>query len=184
MKINFLNNIRFNIQRVNRLLQVNRISEIVWNELVKFVKKTGLPYEQYDNEKYIETTFSGEEESSIKFQYKITRQKLVFNAVILSDYDVDNTHDIMILSSHFNSLLNFGVVWVDTNSRLVRYEYSGDLLLYLLYPGEIHTDISRHYEITKNCIWAFNTMLNTGNDPVLVIAELLKRNEQESTEKK
>ena len=58
------------------------------------------------------------------------------------------------------------------------------IFLYLLYPNEIHNDICSHFEITKDCIWAFNTMLNTGNDPVFVIAELLKRNEKESTEKK
>ena len=184
MKINFLNNIRFNIQRVNRLLQMNRISDIVWNDLIKMIKKTGLPYKQYDTEKYIETNVSSEKECLMKFRYEIINKKLLIKAIFLSGFDAGKTYDIMILSSHLNSLLNFGVVRVNTNGNYVQYDYSGDLLLYYLYSGEIHSDITRHFDITEECLWAFNYMLNTGNDPVFVIAELLKRNEQKNTEKK
>jgi hypothetical protein len=58
-----------------------------------------------------------------------------------------------------------------------------EILLYALYPGEIHSDITRHYEIAKECVWAFNMLINSGDDPVFVIAELIKRQEKDNLEK-
>ena len=182
--IDFLRNIRFSIQRVCRLLKVNRRSEIVWNDLIKMHEKAGWGFGQDANQKSIELTFSNTDESSIKLYHEISNNKIVFRAVILSNFDVDNTHDIMILSSLINSSINFGSVRADTINNCVHFVYSGDLLLYFFYPGEKHSDMFKHIEIAKECHWAFNYMLNTKDNPASVIVEFIKRNDQEIKEKK
>jgi len=83
--IDFLRNIHFSIQRVCRLLKVNRRSEIVWNDLIKMHEKAGWGFGQDANQKCIEFTFSNTDESSIKLYHEISNNKIVFRAVILSN---------------------------------------------------------------------------------------------------
>jgi hypothetical protein len=168
------------IKRILRVITVKNHSEIVWKELIKLHKKEGWHFGQFDKEKIIETTFFFENAKIYrKFRYAITQQKLIFNTEILSDFQTESTHDVMILASHFNSLLTSGVVRVDTIDRKVHYEYSSDLTLYALYPGELHNDLARHFLITQDCFWAYTQIMETNEDPVFIIAELLKRNEKE-----
>jgi hypothetical protein len=85
----------------------------------------------------------------------------------------------MILASHLNSLLNFGKVSVNTKYNCVEFVYSGDLVTYMLFPGEIRSDLRVHYNITLDCFWAFTNLIETDDDPVFVISELLKRKDEE-----
>jgi len=167
-------------QRVYRLIRVNHRSDIVWKELIKLHKKENWHFGQYDNENYIRTTFADDNNNDLNFHYQVTNDKLVYRAVIAGDFNEDNTNDIMLLSSHLNSLLTFGMVRVNIKDNYVEFVYQGDLLVYMLYPGEIHTDIDRHFRITSDCYWAFSHLLNTGDEPVFVISELLKRNQKEN----
>ena len=48
----------------------------------------------------------------------------------------------------------------------------------MLFSGEIDTDITTHYNLTKDCVWAFLNLLETGDDPVFVFSEVLKRKEE------
>ncbi|MBC7643041.1 MAG: hypothetical protein H7174_12015, partial [Flavobacterium sp.] len=57
--------------------------------------------------------------------------------------------------------------------------HSGDLVTYMLFPGEIHSDLRVHYDITLECFWAFSNLIETGDDPVFIISELLKRKDEE-----
>lgn len=157
--------------------------EIAWKELIKLNKEAGWHFGQYDKDRKVETAFSfHDDETFRKFQYEITQRKMIFSVNILQDFEIDSTHDIMILASHFNSLLNNGIIRVNTSDRQVYCEFTGEILLYVLYPGEIQTDILQHYNLAKDCCWAFNHLLVSGEDPVFIIAELLKRKEEENKE--
>ena len=183
--IDLTRRINYLITRIYRVVNVKNQSEIVWQELVKLHKKEGWHFGQYDKEKFIETTFFFEDANiHRKFRYEVTQRKLIFKTELVPDFNVESTHDVMILASHFNSLLNFGVVRVDTTNRQVHYEYSNDLWLYFLYPGEILNEITRHYQITLDCFWAFTQLMESNDDPVFIIAELLKRQEEENKEQK
>lgn len=177
---NFFRIIPVYAERIYRLFKVKHRSTIVWQELIKLHKKENWNFGQYDNEKYLLTSFADENNLVLKFQYGITDTKLVFRAIILNDFNEESTTDIMLLASHLNSLLTFGIVSVDINNNFVEFVYSGDLLVYLLYPGEIHTDIDTHFRATTDCYWAFAHLIDSGDDPVFVIAEFLKRNDKRS----
>lgn len=163
------------LQRIDRLFRVKHRSDIVWKELIKMHIKENWHFGQYDNEKYVRTTFTDEYNNELNFHYQVTEDNLVLRSVIASDFNDDNTNDIMLLSSHLNSLLTFGMVRVNIKYNYVEFIYQGDILTYMLYPGEIHMDIDRHFRITSDCYWAFSHLLNSGDEPVFVIAELLKR---------
>lgn len=166
------------IRKIYRVLHVEKRSEIVWLELIKFHKEEKWNFGQFDKEKYIQTVFNVEDNLGIKFTYQVRNDKLEFQSLILSSFDKERTSDVLILASHFNGLLNFGKVCVSTKYNYVELSYSGDLLTYMLFPGEIKSDHRVHYNITKDCYWAFTNLIQTGEDPVFIISELLRRKEE------
>lgn len=166
-------------KKIIRLFRVKHRSEIVWNELIKLHRKENWNFGLYENERYIRTTFK-DNDNELEFNYQVTEDKLVFRSAIAVDFNEENTNDIMILSSHLNSLLTFGMVRVNIDDNYVEFIYQGDLLLYMLYPGIIHSNIGRHFRITSDCYWAFSQLLKSGEEPVFVISELLKRNQKEN----
>ena len=171
------------IKSIFRLLNIKKRADIVWKDLIKLHKEAKWHFGQFDINKHIETSFHDQDGSIIKFNYRITHDDLLFNAIILQSFNEDFTNDIMVLASHFNGLLNFGKVIVNLKYNYIEFEYSRDLVTYMVYPGKIHTDISVHYNLTIDCIWAFSTLLETGDNPVFVISEFLKRKKDNKKQK-
>lgn len=167
------------IRKIYRVLNVKKRSKIVWEELIKMHKNENWHFGQFDNEKYIITTFNLKDEKEQKFRYEVTQNSLKYHTFILDSFDEHKTTDIMILASHLNSLLNFGKVSVNTKYNCVEFVHSGDLVTYMLFPGEIRSDLRVHYDITLDCFWAFSNLIETDDDPVFVISELLKRKDEE-----
>ena len=167
------------IRKIYRVLNVKKRSKIVWEELIKMHKNENWHFGQFDNEKYIVTTFNLKDEKEQKFRYEVTQNSLKYHTFILDSIDEHKTTDIMVLASHLNSLLNFGKVSVNTKYNCVEFVHSGDLVTYMLFPGEIRSDLRVHYDITLDCFWAFSNLIETDDDPVFVISELLKRKDEE-----
>lgn len=165
------------LRRIHRLLNVKKRSEIVWKELITLQIEENWYFGQFENEKYILTTFTDKENREQKFRYEITKNNLKFHSFILNSFDEDKTNDILVLASHLNELISFGKVSVSTKYNCVQFIYDGDLVNYMLFPGEIHSDLRSHYHLTIDCIWAFSNLIETNEDPVFVISELLRRKE-------
>jgi hypothetical protein len=172
----------FFIRNLYRLIKIKNCFVIVWDELIDLYKKVGWHFGQFENEQYIETSFQNVDGSIVKFHYRVTTNNLLFKVIVLSIFHEDRTNDIMVLDSHFNGLLNFGKVKVSLKYNYVAFEYSGDLVPYMFYPCEIHSDISTHYFLAKDCIWAFSNLVETGDNPVFVFSSFLKQKEENVNE--
>lgn len=170
------------IKRIYRLLKVKNRSEFVWNDLLKHHKEAELNFGQFDNDRHTEISFPIENGIVVKFNYSVTNDELQFSSIVLPSFDEEKTNDILVLASHFNGLLNFGVVKVSLKYNYVEFTYSGGLVTYMLYSGEIDSDLRTHYDLTKDCVWAFLNLLETGDDPVFVFSELLQRRENNKQE--
>ena len=174
------NKIKYTFKRFYRILNVKKRSEFVWKDLIKYNQKKGWTFGQYETEKRIETSFSVDENNVLNFNYTVKEEKLAFTSIILSEFDEDKSNDLLLLAAHFNSLLSFGVVIVSTKYNYVGFTHSGDLITYMLFDGEIDEDFTSHFNITKDVFWSFTTLLETGDDPVFVFSELLRRNEEKN----
>ena len=184
-KIKFVSSkIKFLFRRIYRLLTISKSSQYVWKDLIKYHKRSGWRYGQFDNDTCIECDFKVDDINSVNFNYAVNSGRLLFRSTILHNFDEELTNDILVLSSHFNGLLNFGTVKVSVKFNYVEFFYSRDLLTYSLYPGEINSDTDTHFELTKDVFWSFNNMIATGEDPVFVFSELLKRKDEESNTNK
>lgn len=176
----FFNKIKYTSIRFYRILNVKKRTEFVWKDLIKYNQKEAWRYGQFEKEKRIENIFTVIDNHSITFNYTVTDDKLEFSAIILNRFDEDKTNDLLVLASHFNSMLIFGVVKVNIKYNYVEFTHYGDLLTYMLFNGEIDSDHITHFNITKDVFWSFKTLLETGDDPVFVFSELLRQKEEKN----
>ena len=179
-KMRFLpSKIKNDFRRIYRLLNIKKAEHYTWIELLKYHKTSGWRYGQFDNDKHIECGFKVDDTNCVDFNYAVSSGKLLFRSTILQRFDEEITNDVLVLASHFNGLLNFGTVKVSVKYNYVEFVYSRDLLTYSLFPGEISSDTDTHFELTKDCYWSFNNLIESGEDPVFVFSELLKRKDEE-----
>jgi hypothetical protein len=101
---------------------------------------------------------------------------------ILENYPVELTTQLFILASHFNNLLNSGVVVVNVDKRSIEYHLKTDILIPTMYSGEIHEIIIRHFNISKDIFWAFNELIYKNEEPALIIADLLRSKNEDKAQ--
>ena len=71
------------------------------------------------------------------------------------------------------------MVVVEVASSSVLYRVKMDALIPLLYSGEIHFQIRAHYNISKDVYWAFQRVVVDNEEPVLIIADVLNKRDNE-----
>lgn len=180
-----MNKIKFYLQRIYRLtLSFKKQEAIVWKELKKLHTDAEWKAGVYEKEKYIETIFEISNEQGAVFYYMIYHGSFHCRVKILENYPTELTTDLFILAAHFNNLLNSGVVIVNVNLKYVEYHQQRDLLIPLLYNSEIHGQLTRHYNTSKDIYSAFQRLVIEQEAPAIIIADLLKENKSKDDETK
>jgi len=80
----------------------------------------------------------------LPFYYAIFENKVNCRVKVLDVFDEELTSGIFILVTHFNNLLNNGNIIINVANNYVEYVVKTDLLIPLLYKGEIENQITRH----------------------------------------
>ena len=180
-----MNKIKFYLQRIYRLtLNFKKQEELVWEELKKLHADAEWKHGIYERDKYIETGFEISKEQGGIFNYMIYDGCFHCRVKILEDYPTELTSDLFILAAHFNNLLNNGVVIVNVNGHYVEYHQKRDLLIPLLYNSEIHGQLNRHYNTSKDIYSAFQRLVIEQEAPAIIIADLLKDKDAKDEETK
>ena len=190
-------NIKHTFSRLFRLNNLRNTQKTLWSDLKKYFEhanKTGANYKYgiFESEKYITTHYSIDKSNNTR-QYRyileLENHRLVSLVFISEAYDEAKTTDVFILASHLNNILREGIVCVNPDICTILFEHRINELVPFLFPGEIHTQVVRHYNHSLDIIWAFDQLLLHNQDPVFIAAELLKRNDErikktDSNEKK
>ena len=129
--------VKENIKKYQQLRSVhNRVSE-VWLSLKRYYEQSGCNYGTYESMKFIETTYVINEKHQIykKFQYHVDEKTdLLKSLVWISEgFDSEKVKNILILSSHLNTLMNVGSVRVDTKNCTISMEMGISLLVPFLF---------------------------------------------------
>jgi len=98
-----------------------------------------LKFWHYDTDRYVVCSYKIDEFQFIDFNYYIKDGCLNLRSILLPCFEEDRTQDVLILASHFNSLLNYGVVRVSIRNNTISLTISKDLLIYSLYSDEIES---------------------------------------------
>jgi hypothetical protein len=176
---------KFYLIRIYRLaLSYKKQEEIVWTKLKKLHADAEWKSGVYEKEKYIECFFEIANEQLGVFYYMIYDDSYHCRFKVLENYPSELTTDLFILATHFNNLLKNGVVIVNVNNQYVEFHQKRDLLIPLLYNSEIHSQLLSHYNISKDIYSAFQRLVIEGEAPAIIIADLLKSNEEKDDETK
>jgi len=168
------------LNRIYRLtLDSKKQEELFWNDLKRFHSNADWRHGVYEKDKYIETILDISDGNPCAFNYMIYESYFHCLVKILEDFPVELTTDLFILAAHFNNMLNNGVVIVNVNERFVQYHQKRDLLIPLLYKGEIHVQIKRHFNVATIIFSAFQRLVKEQEAPAIIIADLLRKNEME-----
>lgn len=97
---------------------------------------------------------------------------------ILEEFPTELTTDLFILAAHFNNVLNNGVVVVNVHSEYVEYHQKKDLLVPLLYTGEVYGQLMQHHTTSKEIYAAFQRLIIEQEAPAIIIADLLKKKQE------
>ena len=178
-----LNTVSFFIKRLYRLAQNEKTREaVVWQDLKKLHSDLDWKAGVYEKAKLIETGFELGEDRSARFHYFIDEEALHFRVKVIENYPVEIATDLFILATHFNNLLKNGRVIIDPKNQTVEYHLKCEILIPYLYPGEIFNLILRHHSISKDINRAFNRLINEGEIPAIIIADLLNEKEDSDAE--
>jgi len=170
-----MKNLQALIKRMYRLsLGYKNQNKAVWEDLKKLMTIENWQFGVFEHDKTIEAMFQIAEEQLRTFYYMIYAGQLHSRVKILDGFPTDLTTDMFILATHFNNMLNSGVVVVNVQGQFVEYHLKTDLLLPLLYPGETYIQINRHYNVSKDIFWAYQRLIEDNEAPALIIADLLK----------
>jgi hypothetical protein len=176
-----MNTLRAYFKRVYRLsIGFEKQEKLVWKDLKRVHADEQWQSGVYENEKHIETVFTIAEKKPGTFHYMIYDRQNHCRVKVIDGFPADLTSDIFILAAHFNNLLNSGVVVVNVQGQFVEYHQKTDLLLPLLYQGEIYGQITRHYNTSKDIYWAYQRLLEEHEAPALIIADLLRSQDQKN----
>lgn len=168
------------LKRIYRLsLTFKKQEELVWEDLKKHYENHQYQSGIFEKDRYIESVFQISDDQSLAFHYAIFENKFNCRVKVLDTFDEELTSDIFILATHFNNLLNNENVIINVASNYVEYALKSDLLIPLLYKGEIENQMTRHYSTTKDIERAFQRLISEQEAPAIIIAELL----EESTNK-
>jgi hypothetical protein len=180
-----INKIKYYLQRCYRLtLSYQKQEEVVWEALKELHADAGWKHGIYEKEKYVETAFEISEGKGGLFYYMIYDRCFHCRVQILEDYPVELTTDLFILASHFNNVLNSGVVIVNPNSQYVEYHQKRELVMTLLYTDQICSQMDRHFLTSKEIYLAFQRLVTEQEEPAIIIADLLKELDAKNDETK
>jgi len=179
----FIDNLRLFVRRI---IQVNMNAEkqelAVWNNLKKLHSDSDWKCGVYEKDKFVETHFEIANEKYAAFFYIISDLEFHCRVKIIENFPVEITSDIFILASHFNNLIKSGRVEVNVTDKFVAYNYNCDLLVPLIYNGEIHRRMLNHYNLAKDIYWAFDKLIVENEAPAIIISDLLKKIETKEDE--
>ncbi len=175
--------IKEDIKKYRKLRNVHNRVSAVWLALKKHYEQSGCNYGTYESMRFIETTYTINEKHQIykKFQYHVDEKSDLLKSIvwISEGFDSDKVKNILILSSHLNTLMNAGLVRVDTKNCTISMEMAIPLLVPYLYENEISNLCGKHFNLSRDIVWAYNRLLICDDNPVFIISDLMKKVEKQ-----
>ena len=160
-------------------LNAKNQENLLWEDLKKFHTDAEWPSGIYDKRKCIEVEFKLSDNKGSVFFYMLYDGYYHCRVKVLEDFPEELTTECFILAAHFNNLLNNGVVVVNVDNQFVEYHLKSKILVPLLYNENILDQLILHNNTSLDIHWAFQRLVKEGEEPVIIIADLMKMGKKE-----
>jgi hypothetical protein len=159
-----------------------RQTELFWNLLKEYFKNTGYSYGTFENEKAIQQEIEISEGSCILFNYYLNRTRFYLRSNFLHYPEPQDASEIFILAQHLNNLIRGeGKIRIDTEEQCCILSFDVDLRPYLFGLSDIDEIIHLHTALVSDARKAYQRLLLEGVEPALIIADLLKRDDDDES---
>jgi len=177
---NFSDRIQTFLKRYLLVKNMENKSDEVWKLLVQLHKSSGFHHGVYEKERIVETSFSNSSDRTNLFLYQLQNEHLIFRSRVLTDFDVSQTNDVLVLCSHLNSIVGFGVVRPDLRNRQVEFYYKANIVPYYFDEEVLYLDTRRHFQVSQDFAKAFDELIASNEDPVFIFSEFMRQIDQET----
>lgn len=171
-------------KRIYRLLfNRKKHEQFFWKDLKNFFDRSNFRYGIFEREKYIETFFEISKDKDQPFYYMIYDEAFHCRVKILESFSSEITSDLFILASHFNNILNNGIVSINVGNQYVEYHLKKDLLVPMLFNDEIFGSIIMHHRVSRDIYAAFQRLIIEEEAPAIIIADLIRKQDERDENK-
>jgi len=137
----------------------------------------------YEHEKKIESRFNIDGNSNVRFFYVVEEDVFHCRCRLFETFDPEMTTDVFVLATHFNNMLKFGKIIVEPNNNIIDYIINSKLITFIANPEDIGWQIAGHFQIAQDAFWAFGKLLDEGEEPAIIIADLIRLNDKKEESK-
>jgi hypothetical protein len=147
---------------------------LVWQDLKRLHIDSNWKSGIFEKERTIETVFEISNEKAGVFYYMLYEGFYHCRVKVLENFSDHFATDIFILSAHFNNVLKNGKVIVNVENRYVEYHRKREMLIPLLYNGELSVELMDHYGVARDVYSAFQRLVVEHEAPAIIIADLMR----------
>lgn len=163
------------IRRIYRLsLKHSKMEALVWKDLKRLFVDLEWKHGVYESEKFIVSDFAMMDGGNGRFFYEIKNDFISYRAIVFEGFSTEKTSDFFILATHFNNLLTDGVVTIDVENKAVQYFSKKEIMIPLLYRGEIYRNLLSHYDVAQDIRWVSQKLVEENEAPAIIIADFLR----------
>ena len=171
----FLHQAAFYFTKIYRIsLSRQKQENLVWKDLKKYHTNSVWHSGIFEKEKYIHTSFEISDYILRDYYYMLYNGYYTCTVRIIEDFPQELTTDLFVLATHFNNLLEKGIVIINVKENCIEYSLKINYLVPLLSTGEIDTNVLTHYKTSKDIFWAFQKMIDENEAPAIIMADLMK----------
>lgn len=176
-------NIKYYLRRLYRLsVSMNKWDDLVWNDLKELHLDANWNSGVHERDKVITCHFAINDTKGLQYIHFIHNGNFNVRVTLVDEFEEEFINEMFILTTHINNIIARGLVTINPTNRSVTYTDYDPLIIPLLYSGDIYDRIIRHYNLSKIVYAAFNRLLYEGEPPAIIIADMLKENEEKNTQ--
>lgn len=159
-----------------------RQSRLFWKMLKNHLTESELVFGAYERERTLHVDLEVAENTTLKFEYFVHKARFFLICRFLKYDAPEDASEIFILAQHMNNLIGHdGTLRVETDEQVCSLVFNVDFRPILLGFSGIRELIIRHHSIAVDARNAFLRLMIEGEEPAIIIADLLKENNQEDS---
>jgi hypothetical protein len=175
-----LKRLRKDIRNMKLMRKRETMVDAVWNQLIALFDENKWNYTRNDRKKHLLLSFNVADGHVHMFRFDFEGPFLRMYTLVLDQFEESQSTDVMILASHFNTWMRYGKMSANISQGLVEIRHELMLAEVILNPHCIRFFMDQQANLFMDSHEAFSKMLETGEDPVFIIAEILENRKSRS----
>ncbi|MFM7823701.1 MAG: hypothetical protein ACKPB3_07995 [Bacteroidota bacterium] len=161
-------------KRMMVLRKSETLRDRVWKQLVGYLDSNNFEYERNDKKHRLQIGFTVNETLTHNLRFDFEGPFLRIHSLIFNYVEEEQATDVMILASHINSILKYGKMTTNTSEGFVQLTNELSYTDVIWNPGSLDYFMRMQASMFEECNRAFQQMVDSHEDPIFIVAQLLE----------